>query len=39
VPLPSGLVDVAFELQRNEYNGRVEAQLRVVAVRASDACV
>ncbi len=39
VPLPSGPADVAFELQRNEYNGRVEAQLRVVAVRASEACV
>jgi len=34
-PLPRPPWDVAFHLERNEYNGRVEAQMQVVAIRSA----
>ncbi len=34
-PLPRPPWDVAFHLERNEYNGRVEAQMHVVAIRSA----
>lgn len=33
--LPSGLWDIAFELDRNEYQGKVRAQIQIRAVRAA----
>ncbi|MFV0416176.1 MAG: single-stranded-DNA-specific exonuclease RecJ [Chthoniobacterales bacterium] len=35
--LPRPPWDVAFRLERNEWNGRVEAQMNIVAIRASEA--
>jgi single-stranded-DNA-specific exonuclease len=34
-PLPRPPWDVAFHLERNEYNGRVEAQMQIVAIRSA----
>lgn len=34
-PLPQAPWDVAFHLERNEYNGRVEAQMQIVAIRSA----
>lgn len=34
-PLPRAPWDVAFHLERNEYNGRVEAQMQIVAIRSA----
>jgi single-stranded-DNA-specific exonuclease len=34
-PLPRPPWDVAFHLERNEYNGRVETQMQIVAIRAA----
>jgi single-stranded-DNA-specific exonuclease len=34
-PLPRPPWDVAFHLERNEYHGRVEAQMQVVAIRSA----
>ncbi len=34
-PLPRPPWDVAFHLERNEYNGRVEPQMQIVAIRAA----
>lgn len=34
-PLPRPPWDVAFHLERNEYNGRVESQMQIVAIRAA----
>ena len=34
-PLPPAPWDVAFHLERNEYNGRVEAQMQIVAIRSA----
>ena len=33
--LPSPPWDVAFALERNEFNGRIDAQMQVVAIRAA----
>jgi single-stranded-DNA-specific exonuclease len=34
-PLPRPPWDVAFHLERNEYNGRVQAQMQIVAIRSA----
>jgi single-stranded-DNA-specific exonuclease len=34
-PLPPAPWDVAFHLERNEYNGRVEAQMQIVDIRSA----
>jgi single-stranded-DNA-specific exonuclease len=34
-PLPRAPWDVAFHLERNEYNGRVETQMQIVAIRSA----
>jgi single-stranded-DNA-specific exonuclease len=34
-PLPRPPWDVAFHLERNDYNGRVEPQMQIVAIRAA----
>ncbi len=33
--LPRGPWDVAFTVERNEFNGRVDAQMQIVAIRTS----
>lgn len=35
-PLPSGLADIAFSLEANEWNGNTEAQLRIQAIRPAE---
>jgi len=34
--LPRPPWDVAFTVERNEFNGRVEAQMQIVAIRSAD---
>jgi hypothetical protein len=34
-PLPPAPWDVAFHIERNAYNGRVEVQMQIVAIRSA----